>query len=79
MFYYGDTIKSGSGVGNSSVVDIPLSTQDLTEEFRNITGEGHHAIAMIGSKDLSMSQIKIYVNLDNLKLNHYLSSIKPLL
>jgi hypothetical protein len=59
MFYYGDTIKSGSGVGSSSVVDIPLSTQDLTEEFRNITGEGHHAIAMIGSKDLSMSQIKI--------------------
>lgn len=35
------------------------STHDLSEEFRNIIDQGNHSIAMIGSKDLSMSQIKI--------------------
>lgn len=35
------------------------STQDLNEEFKNIMDQGNHLIAMIGSKDLSMSQIKI--------------------
>jgi hypothetical protein len=39
-------------------LNIP-STFDLNEEFKNIMDEGNHLIAMIGSKDLSMSQIKI--------------------
>ncbi len=39
-------------------LEIP-STQDLNEEFKNIMDQGNHAIGMIGSKDLSMSQIKI--------------------
>lgn len=48
----------GGGLGGTTI-ELPPSTMDLNEEFKNITGEGNHAIAMIGSKDLSMSQIKI--------------------
>lgn len=44
--------------GFLDTLDVP-STQDLNEEFRNIQEGGNKAIAMIGSKDLSMSQIKI--------------------
>jgi hypothetical protein len=46
--------------GFASTIDVvPPSAQDLNEEFKNIMGQGSQAIAMIGSKDLSMSQIKI--------------------
>ncbi len=49
-----------SGVGTTFIDSTDIhSTQDLSEEFRNILNQGNHAIAMIGSKDLSMSQIKI--------------------
>ena len=54
----GDTvIDSGSTIVDDTI-DIP-STQDLNEEFKNIMDHGHKSIAMIGSKDLSMSHIKI--------------------
>lgn len=52
------TLSSGSTGLFSNTLDIP-NTQDLNEEFRNIMDQGNHSIAMIGSKDLSMSQIKI--------------------
>jgi hypothetical protein len=39
-------------------LDSP-STQDLSEEFKNITDGANKKIAMIGSRDLSMSQIRI--------------------
>lgn len=52
------TLVSGSSSMFKTGLDLP-STQDLNEEFRNIMDQGNHAIAMIGSKDLSMSQIKI--------------------
>jgi len=45
--------------GSTNTIDLPPSTDDLNEEFKNIMGSGNHSIAMIGSKDLSMSQIKI--------------------
>ena len=50
--------KTSSGFAEATI-DLPQSTQDLNEEFKNISGEGKRAIGMIGSKDLSMSQIKI--------------------
>jgi hypothetical protein len=43
---------------NVDTINIP-STHDLSEEFKNIMNQGNHSIAMIGSKDLAMSQIKI--------------------
>lgn len=59
MFMEGTMDSSGSG---TSVINdefkVP-STQDLSEEFKNIMDQGNHLIGMIGSKDLSMSQIKI--------------------
>lgn len=51
-------LSGASGTAFKDKTDI-LSTQDLNEEFKNIMDQGNHAIAMIGSKDLSMSQIKI--------------------
>lgn len=55
-----DTVlgDDGSGFG-STTIDLPPSTQDLNEEFKNISDQDNKIIAMIGSKDLSMSQIKI--------------------
>ncbi len=41
-----------------SFLDSP-SVQDLSEEFKNIQDSASKKIAMIGSRDLSMSQIKI--------------------
>lgn len=49
---------SKSGFAEATI-ELPPSTHDLNEEFKNISGEGRHSIGMIGSKDLSMSQIKI--------------------
>lgn len=58
--YMEENIKGGSKGGFASTIDTaPPSAQDLNEEFKNIMGHGNQAIAMIGSKDLSMSQIKI--------------------
>jgi len=42
----------------SSFLDSP-SVQDLSEEFKNIQDAAGKKVAMIGSRDLSMSQIKI--------------------
>jgi hypothetical protein len=50
--------KSGGVVNVQDTMDIP-STQDLNEELKNILDNGHKSIAMIGSRDLSMSHIKI--------------------
>lgn len=41
-----------------SFLDSP-SVQDLSEEFKNIQDSASKKVAMIGSRDLSMSQIKI--------------------
>lgn len=50
---------SGSGSSTiESTLDIP-STLDLTEEFKNIQDNNNKSIGMIGSRDLSMSHIKI--------------------
>ena len=49
------TFESGEA---ANFLDVP-SSQDLTEEFKNIQDGGNKVIAMIGSRDLSMSQIKI--------------------
>ena len=43
---------------NGSFLDSP-SVQDLSEEFKNIQDAAGKKVAMIGSRDLSMSQIKI--------------------
>ncbi len=40
-------------------VDIPTSTLDLNEEFKNIQNEGSKQVAIIGSRDISMSHMKI--------------------
>lgn len=39
--------------------DIPTSTLDLNEEFKNIQSEGSKQVAIIGSRDISMSHMKI--------------------
>ena len=41
-----------------SFLDTPTA-HDLSEEFKNIQDAQEKKIAMIGSRDLSMSQIKI--------------------
>lgn len=58
LHYMEGIVSSGSSTMFRSGLDIP-STHDLSEEFKNIMDQGNHSIAMIGSKDLSMSQIKI--------------------
>lgn len=56
-----ETLLGGNSKGGfaGTIDTTPPSAQDLNEEFKNIMGKGSQAIAMIGSKDLSMSQIKI--------------------
>jgi hypothetical protein len=58
MYLEGTVDSAGSSTTFKDEFKIP-STQDLNEEFKNIMDQGNHLIAMIGSKDLSMSQIKI--------------------
>lgn len=53
------SINFGGGKGSASTVDLPPATDDLTEEFKNIQDQGAKDIAMIGSRDLSLSHIKI--------------------
>ena len=60
--FFNDSSFSGSTTVSGfaeTIVDLPPSTQDLNEEFKNISSDGKREIGMIGSKDLSMSQIKI--------------------
>jgi hypothetical protein len=59
--FFNDSAVSDTNLSGfaETTIDLPPSTQDLNEEFKNISGEGKRAIGMIGSKDLSMSQIKI--------------------
>lgn len=58
MYLEGTVDSAGSSTSIKDDFKIP-STHDLSEEFKNIMDQGNHLIAMIGSKDLSMSQIKI--------------------
>lgn len=46
------------GIDSVSFLDSPTA-HDLSEEFKNIQDAQEKKIAMIGSRDLSMSQIKI--------------------
>ncbi len=58
LFFMEGVTPGAAGTAFKDRLDVP-STQDLNEEFKNIMDQGNHAIGMIGSKDLSMSQIKI--------------------
>ncbi|NQY80744.1 MAG: DNA recombination-mediator protein A [Candidatus Caenarcaniphilales bacterium] len=51
-----DTVLGGTD--SASFLDSPTA-HDLSEEFKNIQDAQEKKIAMIGSRDLSMSQIKI--------------------
>lgn len=46
------------GHSGSTTIDIP-TTDALTEEFKNIQEQGNKSIAIIGSRHLSMSHLKI--------------------
>ncbi|MCH2226515.1 MAG: hypothetical protein MK033_01960 [Candidatus Caenarcaniphilales bacterium] len=48
----------GAGTDSASFLDTPTA-HDLSEEFKNIQDSQEKKVAMIGSRDLSMSQIKI--------------------
>jgi hypothetical protein len=54
-----DSQISGEGsAGGLGTIDIP-TTDALTEEFKNIQDQGTREVAIIGSRNLSMSHIKI--------------------
>lgn len=56
---FGDpSTGKGSSSGSSTTIEIP-STDALTEEFKNILDQGEKNVAIIGSRDLSMSHLKI--------------------
>lgn len=51
--------QGGSGSSSTSTIDSPPSTYSLTEEFKNIQDQGAKEVAVIGSRHLSMSHLKI--------------------
>lgn len=43
----------------ADLTDVPTSTLDLNEEFKNFQPDGSKAVAIIGSRDISMSHMKL--------------------